>query len=669
MVSNVPDEDYCIPFKILWDNRWNFILATLFMGFYALIFAGGSYLIYIHMIKENSMNASINPSHESFVLIQPQIIDTYDLSEPNSCSGTDEAIVSTSTGLIAGFKQNVLNRDVCTFLGIPFAEPPIGDERFKKTKPVNEWEGIKQATSFSANCVQLFPDQQGKFLKFVNNNHSEDCLYLNIWTPRIDTKIKRQLRPILIYIHGGFFEFGGASRENIDGRIMSSHGDAVIVTLNYRLNAFGWLNLDIYDANGNQGLYDIITAVEWIKTNAKQFGGDQEKVTLVGNSAGGLSIGWILSSPKYSHLAKRAIFQSGVPIYPPLIGDFLTIHRNNLAAFVGCDFGSENTFFEEPEKVLVCMKSLPKEKFLRNIFTVPTTINLDSINLFDVPSNPLVWASFPMVNDDFPHQPWAAFTEQGTNVKMTEIMVGFTKDEPSFILPLIASDIFNLETGIHLPDNLTTINSFTNYMTSYVVDKFKGLTRFRTEIAAVIRWIIRKEPIEDEPFNFVKRGIKFVTKLIATCPSKIFSEELGRINIKSFIYQFSHWSPSSLWPSWVGAPHSAEIDYIFGMPLRYPEKYLPMDIELSKRMIDTWINFAKDGHPIKQQGNNWKPYDPLFQNIMDINGYNSTVLMEDTDRICDVYRIVLDVPEYDLKRLRLLINVILPEIADSLGGL
>lgn len=665
MVSNVPDEEFCI--KILWSNRWNFLIALLFIIFYGAIFAGVGYLFYVYLIQEQPPNAP-TVSHESFVSIQPKIVDTFDLFE-GSCSDTDEVVVYTSTGLLSGFKQDVLDREVCTFLGVPFAEPAIGDDKFKKTVPKEEWKGVKIATSFDANCVQLFPDKEGKFIKFVNYNSSEDCLYLNVWSTKINPINSNKLKPILIYIHGGFFEFGGAARDVIDGRFMSSHGDAVIVTMNYRLNAFGWLNLDICDANGNQGLYDIITAVEWVKKNAKLFGGDPEKVMLVGNSAGGLAIGWILSSPKYSNLVKRAIFQSGVPIYPPLVGDFLTIHRNNLATFVGCDFGSENTFYDEPEKVLGCMKSLPKEKFLRNFVEELNKIDLEKISLFELPSHPLVWASFPMVNDDFPHQPWHGFTEFGPNIKLTEVMIGYNKDEPSLGLPLVASDLFNLETGIHLPENLTTINSFTEYVTNYIVKRFKWIERFRKEIAAVIRWIIRKEPVEDKPFNFVKRGIKFLTKIISVCPSKILSEELGRINIKSYMYQFSHWSPSSIWPQWIGTPHTEELNYVFGVPLRYPEKYMPEDIELSKRMIKTWINFAKDGHPMKQQGKNWKPYDPLFQNIMDINGYNSSVLMDDTDRICDIYRVVLEVPEYDLKRIRTLINIILPEIADALEGI
>lgn len=669
MVSNVPDEDSCIPYKILWDNRWNFLIALLFTLFYAVIFAGGGYLFYVYLIQEELPSTTID-SYESVVLIHPEVADSFDFSQ-NVCSDTDEVVVSTSTGLLSGFKQKVGDREVCTFLGIPFAQPAIGrerfQERFQKTVPIKGWPGIKEVISFRSNCVQLFPDQEEKYIKFVNYNSSEDCLFLNVWSTKINPSKEKSLKPVLIYVHGGFFEFGGSAIETVDGRYMSSHGDAVIVTLNYRLNAFGWLNLDIYEANGNQGLYDIITAVEWVKKNAKHFGGDPEKVTLFGSSAGGLAIGWILSSPKYANLVKRAIFQSGVPIYPPLIGDFLTIHRNNLAAFVGCDFGSEATFFDEPEKVLECMTSLPKERFLRNFASELADIDLDNINLFQLPSHRLVWASFPMVNDDFPHQPWSAYTELGSNIKLTEIMIGYNKDEPSLLLPLVAPDIYNIETGVHLPSNLTTITSFTEYATNYILKRFKELERFRKEISAVIKWIIRKEPDEDEPFNFVKRGIKFITKLISVCPTKIFSEELARINIKSYVYQFSHWSEASTWPEWVGTPHAEELGYVFGVPLGNPGKYMPEDIELSKRMIKTWVDFARDGRPPKQQRKEWKPFDPLYQNIMDINGFNSSVLMEDTDRICDIYRLVLEIPEYDLKRIRTLISVILPEIADSLA--
>jgi para-nitrobenzyl esterase len=220
----------------------------------------------------------------------------------------DEAIATTPGGEIRGRVRNGIK----VFRGIPFAAPPVGKLRFRPPAPPEPWEGVLDATHASPLAPQL-PSPLEKMLGAPPPRWSEaECLTLNVMTPALDDA----KRPVLFWIHGGAFVNGGGSSPIYDGAKFVEHGDVVVVTVNYRLGAFGFLHLDEVfgdelSGSGNAGVLDQVAALEWVRDNITAFGGDPEDVTIFGESAGGMSVGTLLGMPQAEGLYHRAIVQSG----------------------------------------------------------------------------------------------------------------------------------------------------------------------------------------------------------------------------------------------------------------------------------------------------------------------------------------------------------------------
>lgn len=248
-------------------------------------------------------------------------------------------LLKTKLGILEGVRSIKFNKHLYTFLGIPYAQPPTGELRFKAPKAVDKWEGILQTTKWPPFCVQPSMTLASKSspVHILAQMMSEDCLYLNIWTPSLKYN-RNQKRPVMVWIHGGAFQYGGISVDENDGSALALLGDVVVVTLNYRISAFGFLNAN-NDLNGpnNVGLLDQRAALKWVHNNIKQFGGDPQQVTLFGESAGGHSVGLHMISPDSFPYFKRAILQSGVPVSQLRAYD---VNSDNKGAFTGDSISS-----------------------------------------------------------------------------------------------------------------------------------------------------------------------------------------------------------------------------------------------------------------------------------------------------------------------------------------
>jgi para-nitrobenzyl esterase len=204
-----------------------------------------------------------------------------------------------------------------TYFGIPFAKPPVGDLRWKAPQLLDKWMGVKETKQFSARPMQkiVFGDMNSR-----SNGLSEDCLYLNVWTP---AKRNTTNLPVLLYFYGGGFAAGDASEPRYDGESMAKKG-IVVVTCNYRLNIFGFLaHPDLsaeapYKASGNYGLLDQLAALKWVQKNIASFGGDPKKVTICGESAGSISVSYQMASPMTKGMIAGAMGESGAGINPTL---------------------------------------------------------------------------------------------------------------------------------------------------------------------------------------------------------------------------------------------------------------------------------------------------------------------------------------------------------------
>ena len=213
------------------------------------------------------------------------------------------AIAETTAGKIEGTEEDGL----CVFRGVPYAAPPIGELRFRPPQPPEPWDGVRATQTFSPIAPQVSNPVLEDLLPTPDppQPQSEDCLYLNVWTPGLSGS-----RPVMVWIHGGAFTIGSGSEQYYDGANLTARGDVVIVTINYRLGAFGFVNLPALGET-NFGMRDQIAALKWVQDNIPNFGGDPGNVTIFGESAGGMSVGSLMASPEAAGLFHKAIPQSG----------------------------------------------------------------------------------------------------------------------------------------------------------------------------------------------------------------------------------------------------------------------------------------------------------------------------------------------------------------------
>ena len=245
----------------------------------------------------------------AFVLVLSTVLPAKAVSPQNP-------IVETTLGAASGRVDPATH--VSSFKGLPFAAPPVGDLRWRPPAPPVAWKGVRDGSQFSASCMQRV---HGDFLPWtkeflVQGQVSEDCLYLNVWTPRA---VKDANLPVIVFIHGGAFTEGSGAIVLFDGTNLASTG-VVVVTINYRLGVFGFLAHpeltaeSSHHSSGNYALLDQIAALKWVRSNISDFGGDPHRVTIWGQSAGAFSVGALLASPEAKGLFDRAMADSGLGV-------------------------------------------------------------------------------------------------------------------------------------------------------------------------------------------------------------------------------------------------------------------------------------------------------------------------------------------------------------------
>ncbi|MFP9119194.1 carboxylesterase/lipase family protein [Flavobacterium sp. RNTU_13] len=246
-----------------------------------------------------------------------------------------------------------LNSGIHTYRGIPFAQPPVGNLRWREPQAPSKWTGVRDATTFGSNAMQknIFGD-----MMFRSPKMSEDCLYLNVWTPSAKPDAKL---PVLVYFYGGGFVAGDGSESRYDGETLAKKG-IVVVTLNYRLGIFGFFahpeltKESPNNASGNYGLLDQNAALVWVKKNIAAFGGDPNKITIAGESAGSISVSAQMASPLSKNLIAGAIGQSGAMINPTL--DAIPLKQQEES---GTKFGEASN-----ANTLKALREIPAEKLL-----------------------------------------------------------------------------------------------------------------------------------------------------------------------------------------------------------------------------------------------------------------------------------------------------------------
>lgn len=280
------------------------------------------------------------------------------------------ALVQTNYGSVEGTKEG----SVYVWKGVPYAKPPVGDLRFHPPQPPERWEGIRETKQFSPYAAQ--PPMHG--VDQTGMVTSEDCLYLNIWSPGADDK----LRPVMVWIHGGGFTGGSGAQSWYNGASFAENGDVVAVTLNYRLGVLGFLHFgeiggEEYATSGNCGILDQVAALQWVKENIAAFGGDPNKVTIFGESAGAMSVGTLLAMPSARGLFQRAILQSGGASAVSTV-ETATKHAKQVLAAL-----------EIGEDELSRLADIPVERLLEAAASLPPMSFLPVIDGVSLPQHPM----------------------------------------------------------------------------------------------------------------------------------------------------------------------------------------------------------------------------------------------------------------------------------------
>ena len=459
--------------------------------------------------------------------------------------------VRTENGLVSGAEVDAVH----AFLGIPYAAPPVGDRRWRPPSAAESWDGVRDATRFGNAAIQTA--NTGMDLRA---EQSEDCLYLNVWTtdPSADAK-----QPVMVWVHGGGFLNASSSLSIWPGDRLCRLG-VTVVSLNYRLGAFGFLTHP--QVGANFGVQDWVAALQWVQANISAFGGDPDNVTVFGQSAGGAASRALLSTPLARGLFHKAVIQSaGFEDYA-VVGS--PCYERSVAA-------SAKLLERLGAADLQALREAPAEQVrqaslaLSGIFPPPGQVH--------TPAN-LVW--YPIVDNDVMVDDFAGWPPE------VPVLLGCTQDEARFFVQptmLYAhpetrpEDTYTTRTLAHMAQAMGGDRK------NEILDYFAGSGATAYEaIAEVITAGVWHEPALASLQRFAGLG--------RTC----------------YAYQFARVSPGAR-ASGLLAKHSAEIPYLFGS-MTPPQAFDEVDVDVSRTVQHGWTEFARTGTPSSPDGSLWPAY-------------------------------------------------------------
>jgi para-nitrobenzyl esterase len=462
--------------------------------------------------------------------------------------------VTVTGGRVSG----VVAGGIASFKGIPFAAPPVGALRWKAPQPVKPWTGVKRATAYAPSCVQdaMFSKMFG-----APPASSEDCLYLNVWTP---AKTAAAKLPVMVWIYGGAFVGGQTSIPTYDGARLAEKG-VVLVSIAYRLGVFGFLahpelSRESKKGSGTYGIQDQIAALRWVKANIARFGGDPESVTIFGESAGGISVSMLAASPAARGLFHRAISESGGNFGPPRVTNEggATVPPLDVAEATG------RTFLET-----------------LGVASIAAARKLPAAKVQAAVGGGLTSAFWPVFDGDvLPGDQYALYEAKQFND--TPILIGTNSDEGGlFVLPGITPESFEKQ-----------IRAGYGARAEAILGAYPHSTSAEAYKAA-------KDVFRDSVFAW---------------PTWAWAQLQSRHGAgKVYLYYFDHRTPQSP----LGAQHAAEIAYVFRNvtgPMR------PEDSAMTELMSDYWVNFAKTGDPNAPGLPPWPAFTPGEPTAMHFDG-------------------------------------------------
>lgn len=512
-----------------------------------------------------------------------------------------EPLVRVGSGLLEGERLEG-EPTVHAFRGIPYAAPPIGELRWRPPRPVEPWEGTRDATGFGPTCIQ--PPSRGGFYQREAAPEDEDCLTLNVWTA---ARTAEERRPVMVWIHGGSLTAGSGRTSLYDGTVLAREG-AVVVTLNYRLGAFGFLAHPALSAesehasSSHYGILDQIAALRWVQANIPTFGGDPSRVTIFGESAGSTSVSILLASPLARGLFHRAIAESGAAFQPlhPLRGDG---PRKPSSEEIGERF-AEALGIPDDADAAAAMRAKPAEDVLAAFASDP---------LFAT-----YWALTPIDGWVLPAQPSEIFARgEQADVPM---LLGTNADEGTVFVDYYFPQEWH-----------ATAAAYEGFVrATYGENADAVLELYPAEGDAGARHALARL-VGDDVFTFPVRAM---ARGMASVPSK------------AYLYYFTR-VPEIPQAESVGSFHAAEIPYVFGT--RWPDaEWTEADEGLSRKMRARWLRFAETGDPNGVELPAWPPFTAENESFLELGDeivVGSRLRVEEVDLLHHHYQAMLDVSE------------------------
>jgi para-nitrobenzyl esterase len=501
------------------------------------------------------------------------------MREPIQVEG---GLVSGTPGWAWGVRQ---------YRGIPFAAPPVGNRRWRPPQPVIAWQGVRAADQFSAACMQGGPGWTAEQIFDPGlRNRSEDCLYLNVWTPAASAG---ERLPVLVWIYAGANIMGSTARPLYDGAALAKKG-VVIVSANYRLGVFGWFAHPELTAesehrsSGNYGALDQVAALEWVRKNIAQFGGDPEKVTMFGQSAGCGAVNTLAASPLAKGLVRAGIAESCATY----LARMMTLaEAENMGAQFARAIG---------KPTLAALRAMPAQALLEASIGSPGATNdLDAANApltLSPPANQTPAAPRGAIVDGWflPQDIYTTYAQGKQND--VALIAGSTNDE--------GPQGEDMGSG-----GATALNSLADY-TAFVkrvfgarADAVLGLYPAKTGAEAV------------QAYHDLRRDIVLATQ-------RAWVQATGRKS-PAYLYRFSHTPPhpegnGNNPPAPVGALHSSEVMYVFNNLRVKDYPWTDIDRRVADMLSSYWTNFAKRSNPNGAGLTSWPVYNPKDEYLMNV---------------------------------------------------
>ncbi|XP_073469294.1 fatty acyl-CoA hydrolase precursor, medium chain-like isoform X1 [Aquarana catesbeiana] len=484
-------------------------------------------------------------------------------------------------GVIEPLKETPRTADA--FYGIPFAKPPVGPLRFANPELPKPWESIRDASQYPPMCLQHVEIMEGiaSYYKspFKMPPLSEDCLYLNIFTP--SDRDKKSKLPVMFFIHGGGLLVAGASL--FDCSALSVYENVVVVSIQYRLGILGFFSTGDDELPGNLGFLDQVAALHWVQENIAEFGGDQHSVTIFGESAGGVSVSALVLSPLTKGLFHKAIAESGTVAMPGMAvskPEELTFYRDVVSEVSGCDVSS----------VVECLKRKSEKEILsatEKLGFLPLPICVDGVFL--------------------PKPVEEILANKESN--RVPLLLGVCNHEFGWMLP----QIFNL-------------TEITEGMNRELVRRALHKLPILGLSSAVLPSAL-DEYLSDvsDPFSFRDRFLDICGDVLFIVPTRRVANYHRDSGLPVYFYEYQH-RPSlfdGVRPDFVKADHVDEIVYVFGGPflrdgVLFAGHATDEEKALSRTIMRYWANFARNGNPNGPGQVEWPLYDKKEQ-YLEIN--------------------------------------------------